>query len=127
MKKKRMNSSRKGLLMPIKPIDLQAMYTQLTQVSKHEALAKSTGIVHAELQREIVSKKNEEKAQEVHLPEDDIESNAAIKIDEHEESSKQQTLEKHNKKEEEKAEELEKPKLDIADDPDIGKNIDLLG
>lgn len=113
--------------MPIKPIDLQAMYTQLTQMSKNEALAKSTGIVHAELQREIISKKNEEKAQEVHLSEDDIENNAAIKVDEHTEAPKEQKQEKHNKKEEAKEAEQEKPKLDIADDPDIGKNIDLLG
>ncbi len=113
--------------MPIKPIDLQAMYTQLTQVGKNEALAKSTGIVHAELQREIVSKKNEEKANEVHLPEDDIENNAAIKIDEHTESDKGSHEQKQKKEKEQETSEPEKNKLDIADDPDIGKNIDLLG
>ncbi|HON88474.1 MAG TPA: hypothetical protein P5519_03775 [Spirochaetia bacterium] len=113
--------------MPIKPIDLQAMYTQLTQVGKNEALAKSTGIVHAELQREIVSKKNEEKANEVHLPDDDIENNAAIKIDENTKSDSGLQEQKHKKEKEQETPEPEKSKLDIADDPDIGKNIDLLG
>lgn len=113
--------------MPIKPIDLQAMYTQLTQVGKSEALAKSTGIVHAELQREIVSKKNEEKANEVHLPEDDIENNAAIKIDENTQSDQSSHEQKHKREKENETSEQEKNKLDITDDPGIGKNIDLLG
>lgn len=111
--------------MPIKPIDLQAMYTQITQLGKHEALARSTGLVHAELQREIVSKKNEQNAAEVHLPEEDIENSGDVKVDENANNSPEG--ETRNAKKEKEKEETESKVLDIADDPDIGKNIDVLG
>lgn len=111
--------------MPIKPIDLQAMYTQITQLGKHEALARSTGIVHAELQREIIAKKNEQNAAEVHLPEEDIENSNAVKIDDTASGGSEQ--EAKNQKKEKDKEETEGKALDIADDPDIGKNIDVMG
>ncbi|HPE88079.1 MAG TPA: hypothetical protein P5298_01015 [Spirochaetia bacterium] len=57
--------------MPIKPIDLQTLFMQLSQVGKEQAAAKDGALLHAHLHGTAVKRLEDEAAKAVQRPKDD--------------------------------------------------------
>ncbi len=57
--------------MPIKPIDLQTLFAQLSQVGKQQAAEKDGALLHSTLHGALVKRMEDEAAKAVQRPKDD--------------------------------------------------------
>ncbi len=64
--------------MPIKPIDLQTLFVQLSQVGKQQAAEKDGALLHSTLHGALLKKLDDEAAKAVQRPHDDQASTKSV-------------------------------------------------
>jgi hypothetical protein len=107
--------------MPILPIDLQTLFSNLNQVSKDQAVAKEVTPEQQNLTGTQIAKTTIEKDSEVNTTEELDQGSEAIK--DKEAGSGQEPGKKGKKKEKE---ETKDSKDDPYQDPDLGQHIDIV-
>ncbi|PKL08822.1 MAG: hypothetical protein CVV51_06965 [Spirochaetae bacterium HGW-Spirochaetae-7] len=107
--------------MPIKPIDLQALFLQLGQVGKQQAAEKDGAALHASLHGALVKKIEDEAAKAVQRPKDDQAITESIENEGGSSSGGQSTEKKRDDKS--KADD----DVETISDPDLGAHIDISG
>jgi hypothetical protein len=106
--------------MPILPIDLQILFSQMNQVGKDQAIQKEGNLIQQSLQGTEMVKVTEQKDNSVNQSQ---EIGTGIEKLKNEEKKKQ---EKRRKEKDEKSKQ-EVPKKNVYEDPALGKNIDIMG
>ncbi len=107
--------------MPIKPIDLQTLFVQLSQVGKQQAAEKDGALLHVHLHNNQVKRIADEAAKAIQRPKDDQTATESIN-DESGSSMAGHAGEK--KRDEEKAPEKD---VETIRDPALGGYIDISG
>ncbi|PKL25531.1 MAG: hypothetical protein CVV47_05610 [Spirochaetae bacterium HGW-Spirochaetae-3] len=107
--------------MPIKPIDLQTLFVQLSQVGKQQAAEKDGALLHASLHGAMVKRMEDEAAKAVQRPKNDQATTPVIDDEGGSGSGGQSGEKKH---EDEKAVDKD---VETISDPDLGGNIDISG
>jgi hypothetical protein len=106
--------------MPILPIDLQTLFTQMTQVGKDQSAQKDSQIQQQINQGLQIVKKTEEQDNSVNIT-----NEVKSELDEVTSDTKGNSPHKRHKKES-KEEEAEEGK-EVFTDPDLGHHIDITG
>lgn len=110
--------------MSIRPIDIQTMLAQLSQVGKDQAAEKEGAALQASIQSAAELKRREEAKEAIRRAEDgDLN---ATPVDERKQKRGSQSSEEAPEGEAEAAKE-ETPESDVVRDPDLGSHIDLTG
>lgn len=107
--------------MPIKPIDLQALFLQLGQVGKQQAAEKDGATLHASLHGALVKRIEDEAAKAVQRPKDDQAVTESVENEGGSGSGGKSAEKKH----EEKA--TPEDDVETISDPDLGSHIDISG
>jgi hypothetical protein len=108
--------------MPIRPIDLQTLLMQMSQVGRDQAIEKDGPALQSAIQGAVTQKKEIENKEAVRGAEDPKEGAAAIK------DRQGRPGGKGGQKAEEDAEEPDgKAPEEIVRDPSLGNRVDLLG
>ena len=116
--------------MPIKPIDLQTLFTQMDRVSRERAAEIQSAAAQKSLSNAENLKKAEELAHTVQKTDeskDDDTQGVAIKDDEASKRGKNQQPSDEKKEEGEESDEDEKAKKSLIRDPSVGGKLDILG
>jgi len=128
MKSPRTISSGRGRQMPIRPIDLQTLLMQMSQVGRDQAVEKDGPALQSSIQGAAAQKKEIETKEAVRRPEEPSDGAAAVK--ERPGRSPAQGG-KGGHEGEEGAEggngDEEKPQEEIVRDPSLGNRVDLSG
>ena len=110
--------------MSIRPIDIQTMLAQLSQVGKDQAAEKEGAALQASIQNAAELKRREEAKEAIHRAEDkDLN---ATPVDERKQKRGGQASEE-GAEADENAKKEEAPESDVIRDPDLGSHIDLTG
>jgi hypothetical protein len=107
--------------MPIRPIDLQTLLMQMSQVGRDQAVEKDGPILQSAMQGAATLKKEGEAKESVRKAEDAKQGPDPVK----DQRGKQRR--KGSKAEGEEAEGEEAPPEEIVRDPDLGGRVDLSG
>ncbi|MBN1242565.1 MAG: hypothetical protein JXA15_07660 [Spirochaetales bacterium] len=109
--------------MPIKPIDLQTLFSQLEQVGRERAAGKdgNVGILQQSLQGMAQLKKREEEAKAVRKPESS--DDGAPGVNEREGGSREGKAGARR----EKDEAADEAAPNVISDPDLGSRVDISG
>lgn len=112
--------------MAVNPIDLQAIFTQMNQVGKQEALVKESEAIRQDQAALIVNKEGTKDAEEI--PEAKNLSEGSGKIKDREKGNNPMK----KKDSEDDKDNMEKKNKEINEsenikDPDLGQNIDIIG
>lgn len=107
--------------MPIKPIDLQTLFSQLNQVGKQQAAEKDGAALHASLHGAVVKRIEDEAAKAVQRPKDEQET--AKSVDD-KGGSRRGSPGQGKKREGEPDEE---PRTETITDPALGGHVDISG
>lgn len=112
--------------MSIRPIDIQTMLAQLSQVGKDQAAEKEGVALQASIQNAAELKRREEAKEAIRRAEDkDLN---ATPVDERKQKRGGQAAEEGAEAEAgEKEKKEEAPESDVVRDPDLGSHIDLTG
>lgn len=116
--------------MPIKPIDLQTLFTQMDRVSRERAAETQAAAAQQSLAGAETQKKAEQTAHSVQKTEeskDEDGQGVAIKDDEASKRGKDQQASGEKKKDGDEGDEAEKPDESVIRDPRVGGKIDILG
>jgi hypothetical protein len=105
--------------MPIQPIDLQTLFSQLASVGKDHAVQKDAGIVAQSLQGSEIVKQQEHQDNSVNETKDVADEAAKI--------SDEQKRKQEKREEERKKREGKDPDRSFFTDPDLGSHIDISG
>jgi hypothetical protein len=108
--------------MPIQPIDLQTLFTQLDKVGKNQSLQKEGAQLQAAVQSAQLQKKTEEKAHTVNETRDTGEGTEQIK----DRPGRGRSGGGYYRGREH-TEDEEDPSTDFIRDPDLGRNLDVSG
>ena len=108
--------------MPIQPIDLQILFSQLANVGKEQAVLKEAGVISQSLRGAELVKEKEHEDNSVNQAKELSEGPDRIR---EEQRRRQEKQEEQEKKEKNKTE-AEKKKAFFSD-PDLGKHVDLSG
>jgi hypothetical protein len=112
--------------MPIRPIDLQTLLMQMSQVGRDQAVEKDGPALQSAIQGAAAQKKETETKEAVRSPEEPKEGPAAIK--ERPGRSRAQGGKGGSRGEGEgEGEEVEKPQDEVVRDPSLGNRVDLSG
>ncbi len=112
--------------MPVNPIDLQAIFSQMNQVSKQESLVKESEVMRQDQAALLVNKEGTKDAEDIPLTKDLSEGSGKIKDKEKGNNPRN----KNNAKEDEDNLKMKKEDADDLEnikDPDLGQNIDIVG
>ncbi len=107
--------------MPIKPIDLQTLFVQLSQVGKQQAAEKDGAVLHANLHGAMVKRMEDEAAKAVQRPKDD---QATTQVIDDEGGSGAGGPGGEKKRDEDKAADKD---VETISDPALGGHIDITG
>jgi hypothetical protein len=107
--------------MPIKPIDLQTLFVQLSQVGKQQAAEKDGALLHANLHGTVIKRLEDQAAKAVQRPQDD--QTATESIDEQAGSGVGGQSAEKRREEEKKPD----PQVETISDPDLGGFVDISG
>jgi len=107
--------------MPIKPIDLQTLFVQLSQVGKQQAAEKDGALLHVHLHNTQVKRIADEAAKAIQRPKDDQTATESI----NDESGSRTAGHAGEKKRDE--EEAPEKDVETIRDPALGGNIDISG
>ena len=107
--------------MPIKPIDLQTLFVQLSQVGRQQAAEKDGAALHAQLHNKLVKRLEDEAAKAVQRPKDDQAS--AESVDDRGGSGGGQRGQAGERGDKEDA----KSGVETINDPALGGHIDISG
>jgi len=107
--------------MPIKPIDLQTLFVQLSQVGKQQAAEKDGAVLHANLHGAMVKRMEDEAAKAVQRPKDD---QATTQVIDDEGGSGAGGPGGEKKRDEENAADKD---VETISDPALGGHIDISG
>ena len=107
--------------MPIKPIDLQTMFVQLSQVGKQQAAEKDGSTLHSLIHNAQQKKIEDEAAKSVQRPKDDQNAMQAIKDEGGSGTGNAGSDRKHENQTD------EAPGIETISDPDLGGHIDISG
>ncbi len=107
--------------MPIKPIDLQTLFVQLSQVGKEQAAAKDGALLHANLHGTVVKRLEDEAAKAVQRPKDDQAATKSVNGDGGSGAGSQGG---ERRREEKPAEDDE---AETISDPSLGGHVDITG
>lgn len=107
--------------MPIKPIDLQTLFVQLSQVGKQQAAEKDGALLHVHLHNTQVKRIADEAAKAIQRPKDDQTATESI----NDESGSGMTGHSGEKKRDE--ENKTEKDVETIRDPALGGNIDISG
>ena len=116
--------------MPIKPIDLQTLFTQMDRVGRERAAEKEIAAAQKSIQGAVIQKKAEEKARSVQKTDeakDEADQSVAIRDDESSRRGKEREAAGEKKQEDEESPEPEKTVEEVIRDKRLGGNIDILG
>jgi hypothetical protein len=115
--------------MPIKPIDLQTLFTQLDRVGREKAAERDSNAMQISLAAQQAEKKALEENSSVQGTADQVEiSEKAINIDDKEEGQAPQNPgDEAEKKKEPSAEAELPPEPEVIKDPKLGNKIDISG
>jgi hypothetical protein len=114
--------------MPIKPIDLQTLFTQMDKVGREKAAERDTSAMQVSLQAAQSQKKAAEQNTSVQGTRDDTEvSKKGINIDEKEEQGAASADEGDRGGPPDDGNEPEKPEAEVIRDPGLGTKIDISG
>jgi hypothetical protein len=116
--------------MPIKPIDLQTLFTQMDRVGRERAAEKEVAASQKSIQESVIQKKAEEKAHSVQKTDetkDEADQSVAIRDDETARRGKEQNAAGEKKPEDEESSEPLKTEEEVIRDKRLGGNIDILG
>jgi hypothetical protein len=111
--------------MPIKPIDLQTLFSQLEQVGRERAAGKdgNVGLLQQSMQGLAQLKKREEEAKAVRKPE--ASENGAPGVDDREGGGQEGRPGARRDKDGDEA--AEAPEPNVITDPDLGSRVDISG
>jgi hypothetical protein len=112
--------------MPIRPIDLQILFMQQSQVAREQSVGKDGVLLAQAMQGAAAQKKQVEAKDEITKTEEPKEGTAAIKEGSGEAGGGATAQPKPGEGEEEKSSE-EALKEEVVRDPDLGAHIDLTG
>ena len=107
--------------MPIKPIDLQTLFAQLSQVGKQQAAEKDGATLHASLHGALVKKIEDEAAKAVQRPKDDQAVTESVENEGGSGPGSQSAEKKHEQKP------PAEDDVETISDPDLGAHIDISG
>lgn len=107
--------------MPIKPIDLQTLFSQLNQVAKQQAAEKEGAALHASLHGAVVKRMEDEAAKAVQRPKDDQESTKSVDDKSGSRRGGQGPGKRRPGEDEDDAE------AETIKDPDLGGHVDITG
>jgi hypothetical protein len=110
--------------MPLKPIDLQTLFMQMSQVNKDRVAEKEGAIIQQSVQGAVTTKKAEEKAQSVQQTKETGEGGMEA-VKEKKSHAKGEGEEREGR--EEAPPEGGKPEVEIIKDPALGSHIDISG
>jgi len=110
--------------MPIRPIDLQAMLLQLSQVGREQSIGKEGAALQAAMKSGADQKRLDETKESVHRPEDEETASRAIGDRSGPGSGSGNPTEGEA---EEGQAESPPPSTEVVKDPDLGKRVDLSG
>ena len=106
--------------MPILPIDLQILFSQMNQVGKEQAIQKEGHAINQSLQGMALVKNTEQEDNSVNQSKDIGEGLEKVKNEENKNKEEREREENEKK-------EKQKQKQSVFVDPDLGKNIDIMG
>jgi hypothetical protein len=116
--------------MPIKPIDLQTLFTQLDRVGREKAAERDSNAMQISLAAQQAQKKALESNSSVQATADQVEiSEKSINVDDKEEKQAQESPEEGaaEKKKEEGSGAETPPEPEVIKDPKLGNKIDISG
>ena len=113
--------------MAVNPIDLQAVFSQMNQVGKQEALNKDSEVIRQDQAALIVSKEGTKDAEEIPETKDLSEGSGKIKDKEKGNNPENNEKDSDKNKKDIKMKKNEGKETDNMKDPDLGQNIDILG
>lgn len=110
--------------MAIQPIDLQVLFSRLDQVGKEQAVQKEVPLHDQVVQGSEIAKRTEQQDHMVNLSQEVV-GNGAPKVGD--KKKKRERSSKEATEERKKSEKTEDAPEEIVRDPNLGKNIDLIG
>ena len=115
--------------MAVNPIDLQAIFAQMNQVGKLEALNKDSEVIRQDQAALIINREGTKDAEEIPETKNLSEGSGKIKDKEKERGNNPENQEKESDKDKKniKMKENEENDIDNMKDPNLGQNIDILG
>jgi hypothetical protein len=108
--------------MPIRPIDLQTLLMQMSQVGRDQAVEKDGPVLQAAMQDAALKQKEIEAKEAVRRPEEPKDGAGAVK--ERERPGRQRSQGGEGKAEDEEGEEKRE---EVVRDPSLGNKVDLSG
>ena len=108
--------------MPIRPIDLQTLLMQMSQVGRDQAVEKDGPALQSAMQGAAAAKKESEAREAVRLPEEPEQGASPIK--DRSDRPRQGGQAEGGRSEDEEA---EKPAEEVVRDPSLGNRVDLTG
>ncbi len=109
--------------MPIKPIDLQTLFSQLNQVGRQQSAEKDGASLHAGLHGNLIVRMEDEASKTVHRPKDD--QTAAKSVNNKNQGSGSSASGQGSK--DGNKDEQGSSTAEIISDPDLGSHIDISG
>ena len=109
--------------MPIRPIDLQTLLMQMSQVGRDQAIEKDGPALQNSIQGAVAQKKEIESKDAVRRSEEPKEGPGAVK----ERGGRSHTHEGKSGEEGAEGEEGDKPQDEVVRDPSLGNRVDLSG
>ncbi len=109
--------------MPIRPIDLQTLLMQMTQVGRDQAIEKDGPALQSSIQGAVAQKKEIESKDAVRRPEEPKDGTGAVK----ERGGRSNSHEGKSGEEDAEGEEGDKPQDEVVRDPSLGNRVDLSG
>jgi hypothetical protein len=109
--------------MPIRPIDLQTLLMQMSQVGRDQAVEKDGPALQSAIQGAVMQKKETETKESVHRTEDAKDGAGPVK------DRRERGKGKEKEGDEERAEDKSegKPSEEVVRDPSLGNRVDLTG
>jgi len=107
--------------MPIKPIDLQTLFMQLSQVGREQSAVKEGAVLQQSIQGAVLQKKREDEGKSIQKPEADERSG---KIRDRESGASPEEEAEGRKSSEGKTDAEER---EIIKDPNLGRRVDISG
>lgn len=107
--------------MSIRPIDIQTLLMQLSQVGRDQSVEKEGAALQAAIKSAEEQKKQGEEKEAIRRPDDQATTTEAVK------DRQGKSQERHSQASESEAKGEEKASEEIVKDPSLGKHIDLTG
>lgn len=110
--------------MPIKPIDLQTLFTQMDKVGRERAAAKDGAVIQGAILASVAQKKESEKSESVTGLESSEDHDGALAVGDRDAASDRGREEGGKRRE--KADEDDEGR-EVIRDPDLGNSVDISG